>query len=392
MPSFELYKKLNGASNVGQAVKAQSDAVMEATWNNDMDSKIAYFYSQEHDDEFETRDDLHPEKSLSKIPVEVKLFEMEYNSLSKDEVAWHLLFKPSFDYRDVIPYYDEDFKKTLHSTFPIGMYFDYPDSKEKYQRWLCVGQYREYGNQFPTFLALPCDHKLQWIYDRKKYESWGVLRSQSSYNSGLWTDFKITTPENQKLIWLPFNEKTSNLFYDQRIVISEPRKEPVVWKCSKVEDMNVKGIIRLTFAQDQWQPHRDCIEKDSDGNVIGLWADYYTDSGVTPSEETPVEDRAYSKITYVGKPNIKAGGSFKKFTVTFYDEEGEIGFKLGQWSFTIDGADASSLVQTDTTDVEQNQIRVRFIGSEDYMGKTLKVSYSSVTGIVSNVDIQISGA
>ena len=89
MPSFELYKKLNGASNVGQAVKAQSDAVMEATWNNDMDSKIAYFYSQEHDDEFETRDDLHPEKSLSKIPVEVKLFEMEYNSLSKDEVAWH---------------------------------------------------------------------------------------------------------------------------------------------------------------------------------------------------------------------------------------------------------------------------------------------------------------
>ena len=57
-----------------------------------------------------------------------------------------------------------------------------------------------------------------------------------------------------------------------------------------------------------------------------------------------------------------------------------------------DGADASSLVQTDTTDVEQNQIRVRFIGSEDYMGKTLKVSYSSVTGIVSNVDIQISGA
>ena len=392
MPSFELYKKLNGASNVGQAVKAQSDAVMEATWNNDMDSKIAYFYSQEHDDEFETRDDLHPEKSLSKIPVEVKLFEMEYNSLAKDEVAWHLLFKPSFDYRDVIPYYDEDFKKTLHSTFPIGMYFDYPDSKEKYQRWLCVGQYREHGNQFPTFLALPCDHKLQWIYDRKKYESWGVLRSQSSYNSGLWTDFKITTPENQKLIWLPFNEKTSNLFYDQRIVISEPRKEPVVWKCSKVEDMNVKGIIRLTFAQDQWQPHRDYIEKDSDGNVIGLWADYYTDSGVTPSEETPVEDHAYSKITYVGKPNIKAGGSFKKFTVTFYDEEGEIGFKLGQWSFTIDGADASSLVQTDTTDVEQNQIRVRFIGSEDYMGKTLKVSYSSVTGIVSNVDIQISGA
>lgn len=188
MPSFEMYKKLNGATNVGQAVKAQSDAIMEATWYNDMDAKTAYFYSQEYDDEFETRDDLHPEKSLNKIPVEVKLFEMEYNSLSKDEVAWHLLFKPSFDYHDVIPYYDEKFVKNLHASFPIGLYCDYPDSKGIYHRWLVVGQYREYGNQFPTYLVLPCDHKFQWIYDRKKYESWGVLRSQSSYNSGLWTD------------------------------------------------------------------------------------------------------------------------------------------------------------------------------------------------------------
>ena len=181
MPSFELYKKLNGGfKNNGEALKAQADIEMESTWYNDMDSKTAYFYSQEYDDEFETRDDLHPEKSLSKIPVEVKLFEMEYNSLSKDEVAWHLLFKPSFDYREVIKYYDKDFTDPLKSIFPCGLYLDYPDSKGIYHRWLVVGQYRYHGNQFPTFLVLPADHKLQWIYDRKKYESWGVLRSQSS--------------------------------------------------------------------------------------------------------------------------------------------------------------------------------------------------------------------
>ena len=123
-----------------------------------------------------------------------------------------------------------------------------------------------------------------------------------------------------------------------------------------------------------------------------MWADYYSSDGTVPSDEMTPEEDIHSVIQYVGKPNIKAGGSYKKFTVIFYDHETVIDHKIGQWTFTIDGEDASSLVQTDTTDVEENQIRVRFIGSEDYMGKTLKVEYSSNTGIVSSVDILITGA
>lgn len=391
MPSFELYKKMLGNQKIGEAAKIQSDKIMEATWYNDMDAKVAYFYSQEYDDEFEVFDDLHPEKSKTKIPVEVKLFEMEYNSLAKDEVAWHLLFKPSFDYRGVIPYYDEKFTYPLDAVFPVGMYLDYPGSDGIYHRWLVVGKYRYFGNQFPTFLVLPVEYKLQWIFNRKKYESWGVLRSQSSYNSGLWTDYKITSPENQKIIWLPYNEKTVNIFYDQRVAISEPRKEPIVWKCSKVEDMNVKGIIRLTWAQDKWNEHTDYIEKDDEGNVIGMWCDYYTMDGVTPTEDEQ-KDNVHSVITYVGKPTIKVGGSYKTFTVSFYNGEEPIDFKIGQWSFLIDGADTNGLIQTTTEGVGENQIKVRFIGSEDYMGKTLQVTYSSASGVVSSVDILITGA
>lgn len=390
MPSFDLYKKMLGNQNVGQSSKAQSDEVMEATWYNDMDAKTAYFYSQKYDDEFEINDDLHPEKSSTKIPVEVKLFEMEYNSLSKDEVAWHLIFKPSFDYREVIRYYDEDFARPLNSVFPIGMYCDYPDSKGIYHRWLVVGQYRYHGNQFPSFLVLPADYKLQWIFERKKYECWSALRSQNSYNSGLWTDYKITDPENQKIIWLPYNEKTVNIFYDQRIAVSEPRTIPVVWKCSKVEDMNVRGIIRLTWAQSQWNQHTDFIEKDSDGNVIGMWCDYYTTDGVAP-EEPKIEEDIHAVISYVGKPTIKVGGSFKKFTVDFFDGENPIGFRLGQWGFLIDGNDAKELVQLDTSDVDDNQMKVKFVGGDKYMGKKLNVSYTTTTGITSGVDIAITG-
>lgn len=191
MPSLDLYKKMLGSpKTIGEAHKIESDKVMEQTWYNDIDARTAYFYTQDRDEEFGVRTDLHPERT-HKIPIEVKLFEMEYNSLSKDEVAYHMMFKPSFDYRNVVRYYDSEFKIPLNASFPIGLYCDAPDSFGKFNRWLVVGQYREYSNQFPTYLVLPCDHKLQWVYKGKKYESWCVLRSQSSYNSGIWTDYKI---------------------------------------------------------------------------------------------------------------------------------------------------------------------------------------------------------
>ena len=78
MPDLDFYKrKSGGVKTSGQAHKRQSDVIMEATWNRDIDSRIGWFYDQEHDDEFEVEDSLHPEKSRTKIPVEIKLFEME---------------------------------------------------------------------------------------------------------------------------------------------------------------------------------------------------------------------------------------------------------------------------------------------------------------------------
>lgn len=178
MPSLDMYKKLNNARTTGQAHKIQSDNVMEATWYNDISAKTAWFYDQDHDDEFFIRDNLHPEKSHSKIPVEVKIFEIEYNSLAKDTIALHLQFKPS--YKCNIPYYKEKFADPLGAIFPIGMYVEAPDGNGVFHRYLVVDQYRYYSDQFPTYLILPCNHKLQWVYDNRKYESWCVLRSQNS--------------------------------------------------------------------------------------------------------------------------------------------------------------------------------------------------------------------
>lgn len=196
------------------------------------------------------------------------------------------------------------------------------------------------------------------------------------------------------------NSITEKIYYNLRMIIDNKvdvnaGNEPRAWRVSKVNRLNSNGTLLVTLAQEQYNPHTDYIEYEDPNNpttIIGMWADYYTNGEPTPEDDKPVEDNIHSVITYVGKPSIKVGGSFKKFTVTFYDGEDPSDFKLGQWSFTIDGVDASSLIETDLTDLEQNQIKVKFTGSEDYMGKTLKVFYSSTTGIVSSVDISIVGA
>jgi len=180
MPTLDFYRKPRlDPVTIGRAHKEQSDMIMEATWYNDIASKIIWLYDQDHDDAFDVENDIESEESKTKIPVEAKFFEMEYNSLAKDEIAHHIMFKPS--YEPNVPYYDEKFAIPLHAEFPIGLYCDIPDSRGIYQRWMVVGHYREHSNQFPSYLVLPCDHKLQWVYKNQKYESWCVLRSQNSY-------------------------------------------------------------------------------------------------------------------------------------------------------------------------------------------------------------------
>ena len=405
MPSLDTYKRLKGSANtIGQAHKVQSDLVMEATWDRDIDSRIGWFYDQDRDDEYELSDDLHPYNSKTKIPVEIKFFEMEYNSLSKDETGYHISFKPSFDYRQAIPYYDIEYKNVVDSMWPIGMYCDISDSKGVFHRYLVVGQYRHYSNQFPSYIVLPCDFKLRWIANQQKYSCWGVLRSQSSYNSGLWTDYRITSTENQKLFWCPYSPTTVEIFYDTRCAISGPRPEPIVWSVSKVEDMSVKGIIRLTFKQDKFDENTDLIEYNDEGDYVCAWCNYYKDGVPIADEEYDIipSPTIHSIITYSGiKPEMKVGGSSKKFIVKFYDDEENenvIQPLPGHWEFIYDSKDANDLFKyKDIMDKCSNDndpcIRMEaiFIGNDEWINRNIEVWYITDNGIKSHITINIVG-
>lgn len=396
MPSLSMQKRLNApkGNTIGQVHKYESDLIMEATWYNDIASRTVYLYDQAHDEEFDLKDDLHPSKTR-KIPVEAKVFEMEYNSLAKDEVAYHLMFKPSYVCN--VPYYKDLFASPLGAHFPIGLYCDVPDSNGDYHRWLIVEQYREYANQFPTYLILPVNHKMQWVYKKKKYESWCVVRNQNSYNSGEWAADKTRTVQNQVLAWFSFNDKTQTLFYNQRVAISQVRDIPIVWRCSKINDTSTPGIIKTGYTQQLWDEHTDYVERDDEGNVVGIWADWY--SPENPLDPTPIDDKPetniYSLITCSGtKAELKVKGGYKKFTCTFYRDDEVTTFDTdGAWAYTIDGSDATPLlnIQTPATvpGMPDNQVKLKFIGGDDYLSSVLTIEYKTTSGISSSLDVAI---
>lgn len=163
----------------------QSQQIMEHTWYRDLAVKTCYFYDWEHDNQKTT---LSPKQDKDKIPMDVKFIINSAQTFDKDAITYHIQLKPSQEC--VVPYYEEVFGERYDATYPVGLYCDIPDSKGKYNRWLVVGLANSNDPMFPTYEVLRCDKVFQWIFDQRKYNVAGVLRSQNSYNSGVWRDFK----------------------------------------------------------------------------------------------------------------------------------------------------------------------------------------------------------
>ena len=178
----------------GNARKIQGDVIMDATFTQDIQYQVGYFYDYYHDDEPLIYKNLHPENSKTKIPIELKFIVKQKNTESKDQVGYHIQFKTTQE--NPIDYYDNVFVKKWDAEFPVGLYCDLQDSKGIYRKWLVTERADWLGLQFPTWYVLPVDYIYQWIYlskdgKRYKYQMCGVQRSQSSYNSGVWQDLFI---------------------------------------------------------------------------------------------------------------------------------------------------------------------------------------------------------
>lgn len=385
MIDMSAYRTMMQYNTAGRARKHKSDMIIENTFSRDPEYQIGYFYDASHDlgDEKYKYKDMHPQNDSNKYPIELKLQAHTNQTYAKDEITFHIMFKPSQECP--IDYYEELFAKRYDAIWPVGMYVDLMDSKERYNRWLVVAPANYMIFSFPTFEVLPCNKLFQWIHERTKYQCVGVHRSQNSYNSGIWTDNIFTAVEDQDKIIVPMNRETETLFYDKRMIVDNfVLTEPRTWKVSKVERHYNNGVAIITLYQDLFNHSRDYIELDSEGNVIGMWADYYKIGNESAPEEKdeepmyPVNDYT-ATISMSGATNqLKVGGSYKTFTMHYYDLDGNEIEHDCNWEFLLDDNAVpddtiSVLYPVDSPTLDDNQIRIKFIGDESYYGSVLTV-------------------
>ena len=394
MPSLSTARrvanaKTNGAKTIGQIYKEQSDDMMNWTWDNDIQSKICYIYDFYHDDQPRLAEGMTYENT-TKTRIDAKFIVKSYQSMDKDQVEYYVQFKPTqkthFSEGDELYYFETDYRKKYHNDNFIGLFIDIPNDENIYEKWMILRT--EPANQFPKYLILKCNYELMWIEnngtEKIKRRMWSVLKMQSSYNSGLWTDLRFTSQENQDKVWLPLNPITEKIWYtnesskNMRVLVSSFTDNAIAWQISKVENAQPLGVQKLTLYQDFFDQHRDYIEKDENGNIIGMWASYF-DSEIAPTDPSTPTTPPSSIIARISASTstIKVGGSYKNLTANLFNDSNE--------DITIEYADVTftwtcSINNEDWTDkvtwrdgTEFNQKKLKFPSDASTIGKILTV-------------------
>lgn len=391
MSIYDMHRKrmrLQG-NNIGQIHKNQSDEIMEQTWDNDIQSKICYIYDFYHDDQPRLAEGMTYENT-TKTRIYAKFIVKSYQSMDKDQVEYYIQFKPTqkthFSEGDELYYFETDYRKKYHNDNFIGLFIDIPNDENIYEKWMILRT--EPANQFPKYLILKCNYELMWIEnngtEKIKRRMWSVLKMQSSYNSGLWTDLRFTSQENQDKVWLPLNPITEKIWYtnesskNMRVLVSSFTDNAIAWQISKVENAQPLGVQKLTLYQDFFDQHRDYIEKDENGHIIGMWASYF-DSEIAPTDPsmpTPVPSSITARIS-ASTSTIKVGGSYKNLTVNLFNDSNEditteYADATFTWACSIDNEDWTDKV-TWRVGTEYNQKKVKFPNDTSVISKILSV-------------------
>jgi len=346
LDSYKLRMAALG-SYEGEARRRNSQKIMDVSWMRDAATKLVYV---------KWVDSGLPVVDDDDIPVYAKFNVKSYHNITGDEVAYLLQFRL------------EDIKN--NPNIKVGSYVQIRNEMDEPEWWLII--HLDDRTSFRQFSILKCTWTYKWVSKvngkRVIYNCLGAPRSQNSYNSGVWLDYTTQTVENQEVMWLPTNDDTKTIMYDTKFLKSSPGRYPALkWTITKVEDTATDGISRFTMAQTQFDPAKD--------NVDLMIADYY-ESAIEPelpeTEEIPTPRDL--DIVYSGKPAVRAGGGYKKFTLKmrvddkWIDTTGDV-----DWSVDFIDGDPAKLEYS----AIGNVFKVKCLDDYSLIGKTFTIIATS---------------
>ena len=179
-------------------------------------------------------------------------------------------------------------------------------------------------------------------------------------------------------------------------------ENPRTWQVSKCEDMLMGdfGLMRLTFVQVAFNNAVDFVDysatnPDGSKDVYAMYANYY-ESSVEPEEDTSIETASTACILSASTNTIKAGGSYKTITTSFYDSLGTditdtylSELTMDNWTFYIDDVEIKKgdLI-TVLEQTSPNKIKVKFANDMNYLTKILVVQ-CVVGDVVGKLSLEI---
>ena len=355
---YEEFRNRMGrrGSFMGETMRLQSDAVVDAIWLNSvaarrvqvqwLDRGLPSAYTSA--DEFEDPLDAH--------------FELKSAySLNSGESPYYLTFRPG--------------ELVRHPEIKVGAYVSIPNVDNIPEWWMIV--FIEDDNELKKLQILKCNWTFGWVADGKIYRCLGVLRNGSS--GEIDENSYSTIVDGSLAMFVPTNDDTVTIGYNQRFLISDERRTPpLAWQVSRIEDTQPVGVTKIRFTQNTHDAAHD--------NAKLMLANYYN-SNVEPEESDPeTEILGKATITYNGtKPTVKVGGSYKVFTASFSDENAAV----DKWLISDENGDISADTSNYTIEYSDNQMKLKVALNYELIGTVLIIQVIGTDGSTAEIRVEV---
>jgi hypothetical protein len=344
-------------SFMGETMRRQSDAVVNATWLNSVAARRVQvkWLNRGLPPEYASADEYED-------PIDAHFELKSAYSLNSGESSYYLTFRPG--------------ELVRHPEIKVGSYVSIPNVDNIPEWWMIV--FIEDDNELKKLQILKCNWTFGWVVDGKIYRHLGVLRHGSSIRD-VDENAYTTVVNGNGVMWMATNTDTQTIRPGQRLLISdEGRMPPLCYNVATITDTMPTGVTKLVISQGTFDSAHD--------NAELMLANYYNGNVEPEESNSEIDIIGTAAITYNGtQPTIKVGGSYKVFTAAFSDEN----VTVDKWLVSDENGDISADTINYTIEYLDKQMKLKVAPNYALIGRVLIVQVIGADGSTAEVRVEV---